>query len=169
MGASKLLSEEVFLRAEEDFKRLKEGKVARKLLAIINYSRYSITELSEIFKVSARSILNWINKYKEEGLEGLRDKRGGNYPPKLKEEEWEEFLRYVIDGKYFEGREVNWTLKKMVKAIEDRYGVKISEEGVRVRLKKSNVVLRRPRRRHYKAKEEEQESFKKNEGRIGDM
>jgi len=163
MSSPKLLSADIFLKAEEDFKNLKDGKVAKKLLAIINYSRYTSTELSEIFKVSGRSILQWIRKYKEEGLEGLRDKRGGNYPAKLKEREWEEFLSHVIEGEDFEGKEINWTLKKMVKVLESQYGVKISEEGVRLRLYKSDIVLRRPRRRHYKANQADQESFKKND------
>ena len=162
MPSPKLLSTEILLKAEEDFKNLKEGKLAKKLLAIINYSRLPSPELSKIFKVSTKTILNWIKKYKKEGLEGLKDKRGGNYPPKLESAKWEEFLSYVIEGKDFDGKEINWTLKKMVKALEIRYGVKISEEGVRLRLKKSNVVLRRPRRRHYKANKSEQESFKKN-------
>ena len=162
MPSPKLLSAEIFLKAEEDFKNLKDGKLAKKLLAIINYSRLPSPELSKIFKVSTKTILNWIKKYREEGLEGLKEKRGGNYPPKLETEKWEEFLSYVIEGKNFDGQEINWTLKKMVKALESQYGVKISEEGVRVRLKKSNVVLRRPRRRHYKANQAAQESFKKN-------
>ena len=163
MPLPKLLSSDIFLKAEEDFKNLKEGKVAKKLLAIINYSRLSSTELSEIFKVSGKTILNWIKKYKEEGVEGLKEKRGGNYPPKLQADIWEEFLSYVIKGEDFDGKEINWTLKKMVKALESRYGIKISEEGVRLRLKKSNIVLRRPRRRHYKSNQDAQESLKKND------
>jgi transposase len=163
MPSPKLLSADMFLKAEEDFKNLKEGIVAKKLLAIINYSRLSSLELSKIFKVSPKTILNWIKKYKEEGIEGLKEKRGGNYPPKLQADIWEEFLSYVIKGKDFDGKEINWTLKKMVKALESQYGIKISEEGVRLRLKKSNIVLRRPRRRHYKANHAAQESFKKND------
>lgn len=68
----KILSEDLFLRAEESL-RLSEADVVveRKLRAIIAYKYYSGLEVAKRFKVSDRSIYSWIKAFKQFGVEGL--------------------------------------------------------------------------------------------------
>ena len=162
-----LLSEELLSKAEAEYKKIKEGKIARKLLAIMAYSRHSSEEVSKIFQIHRSTLFEWIKKFKEKGILGLKDKRGGNYPVKMPESKWEEIKNIVIEGKDFSGRAVNWTIKKLKLEIRNRCGIEYSEERIRLKLKEMGLVLRRPRVKHYKSSEELQESFKKNEGNSG--
>ena len=164
-----LLTPALLKEAKLEYAKLKEGKIAKKLLAIMACSEHSAQEVSNILKVSPFSIYKWIQKFSEEGVEGLRETRGGNYPQKISDEQWEEIKRIVISGKDFSGKEVNWTLKKLKQAIESKYGVSHCIESIRRNLNKKGVVLRRPRAKHYQSNPAKQESFKKNERRIGQM
>ena len=164
-----LLTPVVLEEAKREYAKLKEGKIAKKLLAIMACSEYSAQEVGKILKVSPYSIYKWIEKFSKEGVEGLRETRGGNYPQKISDVQWEEIKRIVISGKDFSGKEVNWTLKKLKQAIKIKYGVIHCIESIRRNLNKRGVVLRRPRPRHYQSKPSEQESFKKNEVSIGEM
>ena len=164
-----LLTTELLEEANKAYAKLKEGKIAKKLLAIIACSEHSAQEVGKILKVSPFSIYKWIRKFSEEGIEGLKETRGGNYPQKLLDTQWEEIKRIVISGRDFSGVEVNWTLKKLKEAIKERYGVNHCIESIRRNLNKRGVVLRRPRPRHYQSNPIEQESFKKNERRTVKM
>ena len=156
-----LLTSELLEEANKEYAKLKESKIAKKLLAIIGCSEESAQKVSKILKVSPYSIYKWIRKFSEEGIEGLRETRGGNYPQKLLDEQWEEVKRIVISGKDFSGKEVNWTLKKIKEMIKERYGVEHCIESIRRNLNKKGIVLRRPRPKHYQSNPIEQERFKK--------
>jgi len=158
-----LLSEELLSKAEAEYKKLKEGKIAKKLLAIMAYSRHSSEEVSKIFQIHRSTLFEWIKKFREKGILGLKDKRGGNYPVKMPETRWEEVKKMVIEGKDLSGNAVSWTIKKLKLEIRERWGIEYSEERIRLKLKEMGLVLRRPRVKHYKSDKELQECFKKNE------
>ena len=160
---SKLLPPELLSEAEKEYSKLKDGRVAKKLLAIMSFFDNTAEEVSKIFKISPKTLFRWLNKFREKGLKGLEDSRGGNYPCKLSEEKWEEVKEAVLKGKDFSDREVNWTLKKVKLLIKSRWGIEYSEERVRTKLREMGLVLRRPRVKHYKTEKKNQEEFKKNE------
>jgi len=157
-----LLTPGLLKEANREYAKLQEGKIAKKLLAIMASSEHSAQEVGKILKVSPYSIYKWIRKFSEEGIEGLKETRGGNYPQKISDSQWEEIKQKVISGKDFSGKVVNWTLKKLKGAIETEYGVNHCIESIRRNLNLRGVVLRRPRPRHYQSNPAEQESFKKN-------
>jgi transposase len=92
------LTPEVLEEAKREYLKLKEGRIAKKLLAIMGCSEHSAQEVGNILKVSKYSIYEWINKFKERGVEGLKETRGGNYPQKLSDEQWDEVKEIVILG-----------------------------------------------------------------------
>jgi transposase len=167
--SSLILTEELYNEAFDEYQKLKDSKLSKKLLAIIAFKSNTSQEISRVLRIAPSSLFRWLKQFKEKGIEGLKETRGGNYPAKLSEEEWEEVKEKIVLGKDYSGREINWTLKKLQQVIEEEYAVKYSTEGIRKKLHKMGLSLRRPRVRHYKSDKKEQESFKKNERKIENM
>ena len=165
--ASTILTEEVLLKAKQEYAKLKEGKIAKKLMAIIAYGENTGEEIGKIFMISPRTLLRWLRSFIEEGVKGLEDNRGGNYPPRLTEFQWKEVKEWILSRKAAEGQEISWTLNKLQIKIEERFGVRCGIATIKRNLNKLGIVLRRPRPVHYKSDQKEQESFKKNEGNSG--
>ena len=166
--ASTILTEEVLLKAKQEYAKLKESKIAKKLLAIIAYGEHTGDEIGKIFMISPRTLLRWLRRFIEEGVKGLEDKRGGNYPPRLTEAQWKEVKEWILSRKSPEGEEISWTLNKLQIKIEERFGVRCGLSTIKRNLNKLGIVLRKPRPVHYKSDKIEQEKFKKNERKVGD-
>ena len=164
MGRRKtLLSDELYFNAEEALSKIKDAKIVRKLLAITAFKDHKQEEVLKIFRISAPTLFSWIKKFRDKGIEGLLESRGGNNASKLSENQWEEVIEILLNGNNGNSREINWTLEKLQMLIEYRYGVKVSLSTVHYNLGKRGIVLRRPRPLNYQSNKGEQEEFKKNE------
>ena len=64
----KSVDEEIILKAEEEFEKLSEGKLAMRLRVIIAFGDFSSEEVAKVLKVSRRSIFRWVNGFREEGM-----------------------------------------------------------------------------------------------------
>lgn len=95
MGRRKeIIDEELVKKAQEDVKKIKDYKIIIRLQAIIG-GRYPLKEVREILGVSRHSVRLWAKRYKEEGLDGLSDKKKGHRRRKLGEEEESEIRRWL--------------------------------------------------------------------------
>ena len=152
---------ETVARAEEELVKIKESKLSIQLKAIIAAAEHPVEIVAKIFKVSARSIFRWITKFKEEGLEGLRDRPKGHTRSKLTEDHKKDIEQWIVKGKNVRGEPVHWTLKKLKIEVENQFGVNIGTTPLWKNLKKMGLVLKKPRPVHAKADINAQESFKK--------
>ncbi|GAB3264782.1 hypothetical protein GCM10027347_32090 [Larkinella harenae] len=68
--------------------RESQSSVLKKRCQCVLYSYYGLTvsELMEMFAVDRRSIYNWMNRWQEDGVQGLQDKPGRGLKPKLNPE-----------------------------------------------------------------------------------
>ncbi|OGW13324.1 MAG: hypothetical protein A3G93_16270 [Nitrospinae bacterium RIFCSPLOWO2_12_FULL_45_22] len=78
-----------------------------------------------LLKASARSIFRWVTKFKEGGVEGLRDRPKGHMRSKLTEEQKKHIEQWIVSGKNARGETVPWTLKKLKKELENEFGINI--------------------------------------------
>lgn len=156
------IDKELILKAEEEFEKLSEGKIAVRLRGIIAFGDFSAEEVADVLKVSRRSIFRWVNEFREEGVYGLREKGKGHYKSKLTKEQKGQIREWIINGKDYKGRRVHWTLKKLKVAVCDEFGVMISTTSLWRNLRKMGLVIKSPRPVHQKANKEEQEKSKKN-------
>jgi putative transposase len=155
------LDEATLIRAKEELSRLKDGRVAIKLKAIIAYYELPAKRVAQVLQTSRPTIHLWVDRFKKEGVEGLRDKPKGHYLGKLKEEHKERIQEWLISSKCSEGKVVHWTLKSLQEEIEKVFGIKISHTGIWKNLKKMGFNLKKPRPRSYKADISKQEEYKK--------
>ena len=148
--------------AEKEFNKIKDGKLATQLRAIMAFEENTAEEIAKIFKVSVRTIFRWIQKFSHHGIDGLMDQPKGHYQPKLTEAQKQIIKTWIIHGANATGESVHWTLEKLTYEISTQFGVALTTTGLWKILKKMNLTLKKPRPVHHHADKKAQDAFKKN-------
>jgi transposase len=99
---------------------------------------FSLVQLTQIFRVSEKTIYNWLMKWERLGLVGLYNQKGRGRKPKLSTEEKEQVRRWVKS----EPR----NLKKIVALIQQEWGKEVNKETVKRIIKKSRMLWKRMKR-----------------------
>ena len=155
----KLLTPQILSKAKEEYDKIKDGKIAKKLMAIIAFGEHKAEDVAKIFMISRRTLTKWVKCFSERGVEGLKETRGGNYPRKLSEEEWLEVKSWILSRRSPENKEINWTLEKLQIYIEERFSKRVSLPTIKKNLNRIGIVLRRARPIHYKADKDDQDDM----------
>lgn len=109
-----------------------DGPTRTRLLAVRLYGTgYAVAEISEITRCSRTSLMEWCQKYLEQGPDALADHRAGGNSRKLKPEQVAELQErlhqyrpravFGSDTATAEGR--FWTVADLQRAIQRWYGV----------------------------------------------
>ncbi|MCD6154223.1 MAG: transposase [Candidatus Verstraetearchaeota archaeon] len=159
---SQNFSHEIALEAEEEFKKLKEGKLATQLRAIMAFEDNTAEQIAKIFKVSVRTVFRWINKFSQYGIEGLKDRPKGHYQSKLTEDQKDQIKSWIKSGKNSKNEPVHWTLEKLKAEVAEVFNVEMTTTALWKNLDKLGLTLKKPRPVHHKADKEAQAAFKKN-------
>lgn len=120
----------------------------------------SYRKTAEMVKKSYPSVQNWVNRFVEEGLEGLRDKEGKGKKTFLPKDKEPELRKLIVEtqSEMRGGRLIGTDIQKIV---EDQFGVVYSLSSTYELLDRINVVCVSSRSKHPKSDMEKQESFKK--------
>ncbi len=124
--SKKIIDQELVKRGEEELKGLKDHIIYVRLIAIIQAGSRSVEDVAKDFKVSSRSIFRWINRFKKEGVEGLRDKPKGHNPSKLTDKHKHLINQWYGSKKNACGEPIKWTLKRLRAEIQREFGISIS-------------------------------------------
>jgi transposase len=146
---------------EESMKNCDDPNEYRRIQCVylgLKYPEISAKKIGEITLYSEDRI--WIihKKYREGGLEALRDSRGGRYREYMSVEEEIEFL------KPFEQKSQTGTLivvGEIKKAYEQKIGKEVAESTIYRLLARHDFRKIVPYKRHKKGNNEEQKAFKK--------
>ena len=137
------------------------GRERRRYLAFAHIQDgRSFTEAAMMVKVKLRTLMNWVENFRKEGLEGLQDRPGRGAKPHLSDETLEAFRQSVLElqaercGGRIKGRDV-------LKLMEEKFGVLVSLSSMYDTLKRADLVWITGRSQHPKANIEAQEAFKK--------
>ena len=152
----------IALKAEKEFNKIKDGKLATQLRAIMAFEDNTAEQIAKIFKVSVRTVFRWINKFSNEGIDGLKDQPKGHYQQKLTEPQKDQVRNWITTGTNSHGESVHWTLEKLSREIYFEFNVTLTTTAIWKNLRKMNLTLKRPRPVHHKADKKAQEEFKKN-------
>lgn len=120
----------------------------------------TFTESALAVRVKLRTLMNWVKRFKTEGLEGLKDKPGRGAKPFLPVEDLAAFRQVVLElrekrkGGHIRGSDV-------LELMKTKYGVNPSLKTVYDTLKRAELVWITGRLIHPKADLEAQEDFKK--------
>jgi len=149
-------------QAEADLKGLGEGKVAKRLLAVIAVGREkNLQEVADILRVTRQSVSRWIGRYKQQGLGGLYDRPKGHRRKRLSQPQEEEIQRWLLEGKDARGGFQHWTIDKLKMAVEKQFGIGLSRTRMWVWMRAWGFRLKVPRPRHAQGDPEAQAALKK--------
>lgn len=120
----------------------------------------SFTETAIAIRVKLRTLMNWIKQFKNDGIEGLKDKAGRGAKPFLPEEHLQAFRQAVLE---LQKNKVGGRIRgsDVLELMRTKYGVDPSLRTVYDTLKRAELVWITGRSIHPKADLEAQEAFKK--------
>jgi transposase len=156
------VDEKVIAQANEALSNLKHIKEALQLKAIIASGTHPVEHVAAIFQTTPRSIHRWVNRFKKDGLAGLRDKPKGHLASKLTDQEKRVIEQWIVTSTNADHEEVHWTLSKLQAEVFRIYGITIGTTALWHHLRSMKLALKRPRPVHHKADPQAQEDCKKN-------
>lgn len=129
---------------------------------------WTVPEIAQALEVCRRSVRNWVDRYEEKGLEGLRTGERTGRPPKADEHYREALAELVRTPPREMGYPFNrWTLRRMAAHMERETGVSISPGHLRVILDEMGFVYKRPR--HDLSEKRDEELYREKKGQLEEL
>ncbi len=143
--------------------RVSDVAQARRMLAIaLVMEGASRTYAAEAGGMTRQTLRDWVHRYNEEGVAGLRDRPRPGRPPQLKEAQLERLDALVETGPDIaEHGVVRWRRVDLQAVIAKEFEVNLSERHVGRLLRQRGFTRLSARPRHPKTDEGAQETFKK--------
>lgn len=161
-GRKRNISESI---KEYDFKKLsKTAQHPREKLRYLAFSHIqdgkSNLEIAKMLRVNRMAISNWIKDFNQEGIDGLKEKKGRGAKRKIHISQEEAFRQSVLE---LQDKRPGGRIKGLdiLKLMEEKFGVKCTLKSVYNTLHRANLVWISGRSKHPKCDVEAQETFKK--------
>ena len=147
----------------EAARRTKDSDQARRLLALaLVMDGLSRTEAARAGGMDRQTLRDWVIRYNDEGIEGLRDRPRPGRPGQLREDQLAALAQLVEAGPDIKVHGVvRWRCADLQAQIKQRFDVEVSERHVGRLLKRLKFTPLSVRPRHPQADEAAQETFKK--------
>ena len=140
-----------------------DGAVVRRLLAIaLVLEGHSREEAARLNGMDRQTLRDWVHRYNEEGVAGLRSRVSSGRPAALTDEQMGELRAMVLEGPDPERHQViRWRCADLRDEIADRWSVTLTERSVGRLLHRLDMTRLQPRPYHPKKDAAAQEAFKK--------
>ncbi|MBU5425336.1 winged helix-turn-helix domain-containing protein [Tissierella pigra] len=134
------------------------------LAIMMRYQGIKSETIENILGKSRPTILKYIHKWNEYGLEATEDHRGGSIGT-FTDEMKDDLLRTLVETKPIDHgfNSYSWTCNLLADYIKNKYDIQYSGEWIRRIIKAENFTYKKAQRKSSLAKESEQLAFKKNE------
>ena len=138
-------------------RKLEEDKEVLKKLHYIRhlYNDKSIKEAAELEEIAISTAYDWLNRWNENGIEGLKNKWGSGRPGSLSEEDKEK-----LDVMFFETEFL--TTEKAHEIIKSEFEVDFTFKHVRTILHQLGYYYSQPYTNYKESDPKERQLFKKN-------
>lgn len=154
------------LRAEAG--KTKDGRVSRRLLALAMVLEGTPRKAAaEACGMDRQTLCDWVQRYNEDGISGLSDRRGGVSRSLLDAGQMAQLAAWVEAGPDPKrDGVVRWRRCDLAAKIKAEFGVGVHERTVSGYLARLGYVRLTVRPEHPKASPEAQEAFKKTSPRL---
>jgi transposase len=144
-------------------RRERDGRVSARLLALANaLEGIPREEAARLAGMTGQTLGDWVHRYNEEGVEGLRDRSRSGRPPRLDDGRQATLKAWILKGPKLERDGcVAWRIRDLCALVERRFGVVYSETGMLRLLKGLDLSWQKARPIHPEADPKAQERFKK--------
>jgi transposase len=134
-------------------------KHTRLRAVILAKQGWMASQIAEALGVSVRTIQQWVGDYNRQGLDGLKDRRGGNHRYLTSEQEQQ--LREYLTATAADPEGGVRHAAELLPHIEAHFGVRYSLSGLYALLDRLGYEWLMPRPRHPGTDPEAQTAFKK--------
>lgn len=143
--------------------KCRDGSQVRRLLAIASVLEgRPRTEAAERNGMDRQTLRDWVHRYNESGVEGLKSRRGSGRPNALNAAQMEELRELVIAGPDpLLHTVVRWRCLDLRAEVASRFRVTVNEGAIGKWLRQLGLTRLQPRPFHPKKDADAQEAFKK--------
>ena len=140
-----------------------DGAQVRRLLAIaLVLEGHSRTEAAELSGMDRQTLRDWIHRYNDEGLDGLKSRSAPGRAAALNEQQMAELKALVIQGPDpVMHKVVRWRCVDLRAEVARRFSVEVHESTIGKWLHQLGLTRLQPRPFHPKKDAAAQEAFKK--------
>lgn len=127
------ISEAQTRELEQAFRETKDADTRTRYQAVRLYTQgYATDEIFKITGTNQSSLMGWCRKYRDQGIEGLKDHRGGRQAAKLSEVQIEQMYhrlrqyrpRDVLGSDTYTSSGEHWAVEDLMRVVERWYGVR---------------------------------------------
>jgi transposase len=144
-------------------RRERDGRVSARLLALASaLDGLPREEAARLAGMTGQKLEDWVHRYNEEGVEGLRDRPRSGRPCALDESQQAALKALVLKGPKLERDGcVVWRARDLCEVVERRFGVRYARNGMLRLLKGLDLSWQKTKPVHPEADPKAQERFKK--------
>ncbi len=148
-----------WISPEELEKKIRDRKIESAILRKLLFIKYlyegkNVPQAAKDVGVSSVAGYTWLDRWNENGLEGLKPNYGGGRPPKLSEEQKEK-LKTILKERD------DWTTKEVRELIKEVFGVEYSLRHVSRLLRAFGMKYAKPYPQDYRKPKNAEEELKK--------
>jgi putative transposase len=159
MSRNPSMKVEKWITSEELKRRIREKEKDVKVLNRLYFMNYlysdcSVPEASEKLGITKVTGYNWLERWNEDGYEGLIPRFAGGRPSKLTDTEKRQLKETLKERD-------DWTTKEIRKLICDRFGVEYSLKQVGIILRNMGMKFGKPYPKDYRRPKDAEEQLKK--------
>jgi len=150
-------------RFEQLYRKESNADVKERMLLVLNvtYDKQIPAQVARDLHRSRTWASDWLKRYREEGIEGLKNRSKSGRPPEIPQE-----IAYKIKSQLSSSKQ-GWTTKQVNDIIVRESGVQYHQIYIYTLLRKWGFKQKVPRRVHVNtASKEEKENFKKEQERY---
>jgi transposase len=143
--------------------RCPDGARVRRLLALaLVLDGHSRTEAAALSGMDRQTLRDWVHRYNDFGLEGLKSRSSPGRAPALSEEQMAELRELVINGPVPEiHKVVRWRCVDLQAEVARRFSVEVHENTIGRWLHEMGLTRLQPRPVHPQKDPEAEAAFKK--------
>ena len=143
-------------KLDELIKKEQNPKVKERLQAVFwRLKNEKYTEICKRLNRDNNTVSNWIRRWNKEGYEGLFDRIKPGRPTTLSIEEQEKVLESVENPE----NKTRITCKVLSFRIKEEFGKDLTDEALRLFLRKHNLSWKKPKKKDYRQNEQERQEY----------
>ncbi len=124
----------------------------------------SMSDVADAYDTNRSTISRWVERYEEEGEDGLMRRPTSGRPRTLAQLTEEELRSVVLQPASQFGYETDlWTVSRLHVVIEDQYRVSVSKDTIWRRLREAGLTYQKPERQYYELDEEDRQDWLRND------
>ena len=127
---------------------------------------WAVAQAADAFGVTRRTLHRWLNRYEENGEDGLQRRPGSGRPRKLNELDEAELRAIVLRPASAFGYESDlWTVGRLHRVIHEEYHVAVSRDTIWRRLREAGLTYQKPEREYHEIDDQARRTWRRSEVR----